>query len=284
MKRISPPDVAKSEAVQGWPPKRHFRSLFLSDVHLGAHGCRTHRLLEFLERNDADVIYLVGDFFDNWRRIRSKWSPVHDSVLRTLMERSRAGTRIVYVPGNHDEFFRRHYGIYFDRIEVVEQTFHTAADGKRYLVLHGDCCDVFVNRARWLARLGSHLDGLVRGLNAVVNRTRRALGREEWAAIENALARVNRLIRSRDRFEARLSALARSHSADGVVCGHFHRVALHDDFGVTYANCGDWLESCTAIAEEADGRLRVLEWRDRRAVAVPEEPMPEVEEASGLAV
>ncbi len=284
MKFVSPPSVDNSEAVTAWPARRHYRSLFLSDVHLGAYGCRTHLLLDFLERHDADVIYLVGDFFDNWRRIRSKWSPVHDAVIHTLIERSRAGTRIVYVPGNHDDFFRRHCGIYFDRIELVEQTFHTAADGKRYLVVHGDVCDVFVSRARWLSHLGSLLDGLVRGFNAIVNRVRHAMGRDEWLAIENGLARVNRFIRSRDRFEARLSALAQSHAADGVVCGHFHRAALHDDFGVTYANCGDWLESCTAIVEDADGQLRMIAWRNYRAAAAIETPLSEVEEASGLAI
>ena len=143
MNSISPADAcARARRRRPGLPQRRYRSLFLSDVHLGAHGCRTDRVLDFLQRNDAEVIYLVGDIFDGWRPIRAKWSAVHDAVIHTLMARSRAGTRIVYVPGNHDGFFRRHYGIYFDRIEVVEETVHVAADGRRYLVLHGDCCDV----------------------------------------------------------------------------------------------------------------------------------------------
>ncbi|MFO1143595.1 MAG: UDP-2,3-diacylglucosamine diphosphatase [Amaricoccus sp.] len=283
MKHISLDISGANQPAKAWPAQRRYRSLFLSDVHLGAHGCRADRVLDFLERHDADVIYLVGDFLDGWRPIRSRWSTVHDEVIRTLMARSRDGARIVYVPGNHDGFFRRHYGIYFDRIEVVEQTIHVAADGKRYLVVHGDCCDVFANKARWLSLVGSHVDGAVRGLNALLNRGRRALGFEDGKLITASVATFNRLIRRWDRFEVRLSALAQSQEVEGIVCGHFHRAALHADHGVVYANCGDWLESCTAIVEEADGHLRVLDWRGRRPVAA-EDPLPEAEDVPGLAI
>jgi UDP-2,3-diacylglucosamine pyrophosphatase LpxH len=257
MKSITLADLTPGEPVAAsvavWPPLRRYRSLFISDVHLGALGCRADRVLHFLERHDAETIYLVGDIFDGWRPIRSRWSAVHDAVIHTLMARSRAGARIVYVPGNHDRFFRRHYGVYFDRIEVVEETVHTAADGKRYLVTHGDGCDIFATKARWALQVGSHLDGAVRGLDALLNLARRGLGLPESVRIAEAVARVNRLIRHADRFEERLSARARARAVDGIVCGHFHRAALHDDFGVIYANCGDWLESCTAIVEEAPG-------------------------------
>lgn len=270
-----------------WPPARRYRSLFLSDVHLGARGCRTDRVLDFLARNDAETIYLVGDLFHGWRPLRVRWSAEHEAVLRTLAARARAGSRIVYLPGNHDAFFRRHYGSYFDRVEVVEETVHVAADGRRYLVLHGDCCDIFVRRARWLTRLGSQIDGAVRGIDAGLSRARRRPGPEDGRRVGAALARFNRLIRAGDRFEQRLSALAAERALDGIVCGHFHRAALHDDFGVVYANCGDWIDSCTAIAEEADGRLRVLDWRARAAPAAEDPadaPLTEVEEASGLAI
>ena len=147
MNKISPAAAASGEIVSPWPPQRRYRSLFLSDVHLGAPRLPRRPRARVPERNDAEVIYLVGDFFDGWRPIRAKWSAEHDAVIQTLIARSRDGTRIVYVPGNHDEMFRRHYGIYFDRIEVVEQIVHTAADGRRYLILHGDCCDVVFARA-----------------------------------------------------------------------------------------------------------------------------------------
>jgi UDP-2,3-diacylglucosamine pyrophosphatase LpxH len=284
MKSISLADLTPGERVAPWPPLRRYRSLFISDVHLGALGCRADRVLHFLERHDAEVIYLVGDIFDGWRPIRSRWSKVHDAVIHTLMARSREGSRIVYIPGNHDRFFRRHYGVYFERIEVVEDALHTAADGRRYLITHGDCCDIFATKARWALQVGSHLDGAVRGLDALLNLARRGLGLPESVLIAETVARVNRLIRHADRFEERLSERARAGKADGIVCGHFHRAALHDDFGVIYANCGDWLESCTAIVEEADGQLRVVDWRGRRPVAASEEPLAEVEEAPGLAI
>ncbi|MFO1208882.1 MAG: metallophosphoesterase family protein [Amaricoccus sp.] len=283
MKHISLDIPGANRPAKPWPAQRRYRSLFLSDVHLGARGCRADRVLDFLERHDAEVIYLVGDFLDGWRPIRSRWSAVHDDVIRTLMARSRAGARIVYVPGNHDGFFRRHYGIYFDRIEVVEQAIHTAADGRRYLVVHGDCCDVFANKARWLSLAGSRVDAAVRGLNALLNRGRRALGFDDGTLITDTVATVNRLIRRWDSFEVRLSALAQAQEVEGIVCGHFHRAALHEDHGVVYANCGDWLESCTAIVEEADGRLRVLDWRGRRP-ALADEPLPEAEDVPGLAI
>ena len=195
------------------------------------------------------------------------------------------GERIVYIPGNHDRFFRRHYGVYFERIEVVEDALHTAADGRRYLITHGDCCDIFATKARWALQVGSHLDGAVRGLDALLNLARRGLGLSESVLITETVARINRWIRHADRFEERLSELARSRKVDGVVCGHFHRAALHEDFGVIYANCGDWFESCTAIVEEPDGQLRVVDWRGRRPVAASEEErVSEVEEAPGLAI
>jgi len=283
MKTFIPSDFAEKDAVRPAPPRKRHRSLFLSDAHLGARGCRADRLLDFLQRNDADTIYLVGDFIDSWRPIWSKWPPEHGQVIRVLVARAQAGVRIVCVPGNHDAFLRRHYGIYFDRIEVVERTMHTAADGKRYLVVHGDACDYYANRLRWLARMGGVADASLRWVGAAINSLRRCLSLDETRTIEDALARINRVIRSGNKFEHRLSALASRHGADGIVCGHFHRTALHDDFGIIYANCGDWLESCTAIAEGADGRLGVIDWRERRAGRAPA-PQSEVEDIAELAV
>ena len=228
---------------------------------MGARGCQAGAFLDFLEHNHADVIYLVGDIFDNWQPMSKNWTPVHDAVVQTLMARADEGARIVYLPGNHDAFFRRHYGTYFDRIEVTEQAFHIAADGRRYLVLHGDCCDVFMRRARWLSRLASQAASMLRGLSNVVNRVRRVLGMDEFIVIEQAILRFNSVIRYGNRFEKRLARLAADYDQDGVVCGHYHKPALHEDFGVIYANCGDWIDSFTAIAEGPDGGLQLLRWR-----------------------
>jgi UDP-2,3-diacylglucosamine pyrophosphatase LpxH len=260
-------------------PQRRFRSLFLSDTHLGAKGCRADRLLDFLRRHDAEVIYLVGDIFDNEQPIRSNWSPVHDAVVQNLMNKVRQGGRIVYVPGNHDEAFRRHYGVYFNCIEVVERALHTAADGKRYLVVHGDCFDVVVSHARWLARIGNHVDGAVRSLNAILNKARRLCGLADWSLMEIILSHVNRLITGGERLKHGLTALARGHAASGVICGHFHRAAIHEEFGVVYANCGDWIESCTAIAEDADGHLQIINWKNPKTAPIHHEFISEAEAA-----
>lgn len=263
-------------------PRRRYRCLFLSDLHLGATGCQAERVLDFLDRHEAERIYLVGDVFDTWRPTGPRWSPAHDAILQLLMDRLREGSRITYIPGNHDEFFRRHYGTYFDRIELVEQTIHEAADGRRYLVLHGDCCDLVVRHAPWLSKLGSHLCGLARGLNAGVNRARRQLELGESDLIERVLLGALSLNRLGDRYEQRLVALGRAAGTDGVICGHFHKPALHDRFGLAYANCGDWLENCTALAEDHDGSLHLIGWK--RAYQAPtSEIAPEAEEAPTLA-
>lgn len=263
-------------------PRRHYRSLFISDIHMGARGCRIEEVVDFLTHVSADTIYLVGDIFDSWVPIGRNWTPAHDVAVRLVLDLAEAGSRIVYLPGNHDAFLRRHYGIYFDAIEVVEECTHRAADGTEYLVLHGDQCDIFQRRrARWISLLGAHVDSGLRGLSSMVNRVRRLMGRDEFIVIERALLRINSAIRYGRRFEKRLVKRAREGGYDGVICGHFHKPALHDDFGVIYANCGDWIDSFTAITEAADGRLHLLRWIPDEAPVMQEAPLHEGEDAAG---
>ncbi len=277
------PIVPRKFCKNGHKPKAHHKSLFISDLHIGAKGCRIDAILAFLRENTADTIYLVGDIFDNWQPIGRKWSPEHHEVIRILIERFEAGSKIIYTPGNHDAFFRQHYGTYFETVEVVEQKIHVAADGKSYLVVHGDCCDVFVGRARWLFRVGSAADGLVRGIDGAIKAVRRALDLEEWDWIERTLLRVNRMVRYGDRYEERLCSLARRAGADGVICGHFHEAALHDEHGITYANCGEWFDSCTAIVEDESGGFKLLSMRrpDVAMVAGQEGLSDEAAEVAG---
>lgn len=241
-------------------PARHHRALFLSDLHLGARGCRADCLLEFLDSVSADTIYLVGDVFDNLHPIPPHWQPSHDTVVQTLLDRARSGTRIIYLPGNHDEIVRRHYGTYFGCIEVVEQAFHRATDGRSYLVLHGDICDAPWQQWRMITRLGSRFDNALRGLDFWLNRLCRAFGGHDARRIEALLVWGNRLLHLGNGFEQRLTDMARNLGQDGVICGHFHKAALHDDAGMIYANCGDWVDSLTAIVEDAGGTLRLLRW------------------------
>ena len=240
---------------------KRYRALFISDVHLGTRGCQAEKLLNFLRHHDADTIYLVGDIVDGWA-LRSSWywPQAHNDVVQKLLRAARKGSRLIYIPGNHDEFLRGYYGTHFGGIEVVEQAIHTGADGRRYLVVHGDHFDLVVTQARWLALLGDRAYDTAIMLNRVFNAARRALGFPYWSLSQWLKMKVKNAVSYIGDYERALAADARRHAADGIICGHIHHAAIHDDFGVRYVNCGDWVESCTAVAEHADGRLEIIRW------------------------
>ena len=240
-------------------PER-FRTLFLSDFHLGTRGCQVRPLLNFLQSHDAETIYLVGDIIDGWRlQARWYWPDSHNDVLRCLMNKARRGTRLVYVPGNHDEFARAYCGGESSGdLEFADETIHEAADGKKYLVLHGDVFDPVQSKARWLAFLGDNAYVAALGINIVLNRIGRTLGLPYWSFSNWAKMRVKSAVNFIGHYEQAVANAAREHDVDGVVCGHIHRAALHEDFGIIYVNCGDWVESCTAVAEHFDGHFELL--------------------------
>jgi UDP-2,3-diacylglucosamine pyrophosphatase LpxH len=240
-------------------PQR-FRTLFLSDFHLGARGCQVRPLLNFLQTHDAETIYLVGDIIDGWRlQARWFWPDSHNDVLRCLMNKARRGTRLVYLPGNHDEFARAYcLGESSGDLEFANETVHQAADGKKYLILHGDVFDPVQSKARWLAFLGDNAYVAALGINIVLNRIGRALGLPYWSFSNWAKMRVKGAVNFIGHYEQAVAKAARQHEVDGVVCGHIHRAALHEDFGIVYVNCGDWVESCTAVVEHFDGRFELI--------------------------
>lgn len=247
-------------------PHRH-RALFLSDLHLGTIGCRAEVILTFLEQNTADVIYLVGDIFDLWDPLFLRWGDAHGQIVTLLRARAEAGARLVYLAGNHDR--RMLSGPVQDSritlpVEPVTAAAHVAADGRRYLVLHGDVCDARFLRFHLLTRIGSRADSLLRLVDGGLRRMRLCIGPDGRGPIEWALSAVNDLLYRGRRHERRLVALARAGGHDGVICGHFHIAAMHEDFGLLYVNCGDWVDSFTAVAEGADGTLRLLS-----AIAAP---------------
>jgi UDP-2,3-diacylglucosamine pyrophosphatase LpxH len=241
-------------------PQRHFPVMFLSDLHLGSRACRDQALLEFLQGHTADAIYLVGDIIDTWLPLGVHWTRAQQQVLAILLDRARRGTRLIYTPGNHDAFFRRFAGQDMLGIEVALRIVHEAADGRRYLVVHGDESDVFDRLFPRLSRLGTRIDSGVRGLIGALNRRRARAGLPEWALVDRLVKGFNDFVRSCDAFEERLADLARAHGTDGIICGHFHKPALHSDHGVAYANCGDWVENSTALVETASGRLLLIDW------------------------
>jgi UDP-2,3-diacylglucosamine pyrophosphatase LpxH len=250
---------------------RKFRTLFISDVHLGTKGCQAERLLDFMRYHDADTIYLVGDIVDGWA-LRSSWywPQAHNDVVQKMLRQARKGARIIYIPGNHDEFLRgEYYGTHFGGIEVVENAIHDGADGKRYLVIHGDLFDLVVTQARWLALLGDKAYELAITLNRIFNIIRRNLGFPYWSLSQWLKLKVKNAVNYIGDFERTLSEEAKRHKADGVICGHIHHAAIHDLFGVRYLNCGDWVESCTAIVEHHDGRFEIIPWTGREPAQLP---------------
>jgi UDP-2,3-diacylglucosamine pyrophosphatase LpxH len=252
----------------------HVRALFLSDVHLGTRTAQAARLLDFLKHCEADVIYLVGDIIDFWRVRRGPhWPQSHNDVLQKLMRRVRKGTRLVLVPGNHDECLRDYAGMQFGGVEIHRDILHTTARGRRYLVLHGDEFDVVVRTARWLALLGDHGYEFALWLNHPLNWVRRHLGFGYWSLSAYLKYRVKKAVAFIGAFEEAVALEARRRCADGVICGHIHHASDRNFHGTHYLNCGDWVESCTAVIETRDGDLRVIRWaeteRDSPARALP---------------
>lgn len=239
-------------------PRRKLRSLFVSDLHLGARGSRAEAFLSFLQETEAETIYLVGDILDIWHIGTVHWSETHDAILAELKARARAGIRVVYLPGNHDVAMKRYYGAPCDGFELVESVIHVAADGQRYLVLHGDQCDARIFRWHVMTRIGSRADAALRGADAWLRRQLRVSS--DRGMIEALISGVNALMTIGNHFESRLIELARGAGVDGVICGHFHKPALHESGGLLYANCGDWIDSQTALIENHDGALGVLQW------------------------
>lgn len=251
---------------------RRVRTLFLSDVHLGTKGSQAGKLIEFLQRVDADTIYLVGDILDGWRlRENWYWPQDHNDLVQKLLMKIRDGARIIYLPGNHDEFLRDFLNLTFGRVQLVDQTNHVAADGKSYLILHGDQFDVVVKDAPWLAHLGDWAYRAVMKLNGIVNFVRRRLGKPYWSLSAWAKNKVKNAVNAVGRFEQVLSDEARKAGANGIICGHIHHAADRMIGDVRYLNTGDWVESCTALIEEESGEIRLIRYADLVAAEAAEQ-------------
>ncbi len=238
-----------------------FRTVFLSDLHLGSRGCQAELVLDFLSTVDCATLYLVGDIVDGWRLSRGWfWPAAHDAVAQRVLQLARRGVRVVYVPGNHDEFAKRYCGLTFGGVEVLRDTVHVAADGRRYLVTHGDDFDGVVLRARWLALFGDWAYRALLRANTLWNICRRRMGLGYWSFAAFLKGHVRQASAFVDDFERALARAARERGCEGVVCGHIHHPALRDIDGVRYVNDGDWVESCTAAVEHACGRMEILHW------------------------
>ncbi len=242
---------------------RRFRTLFISDVHLGSKPAKADYLIDFLRFHEAETIYLVGDIVDGWRLKRSwHWPQAHNDVVQKLLRQARKGTKINYIAGNHDEFLRGFQGTHFGGVEVMDRTVHEAANGKRYLVIHGDQFDSIVHSVRWLAYLGDFAYDASIVVNRIVARVRRVFGMPYWSFSSWAKVRVKKAVNFISAFQTLVADEARRSEVDGVICGHIHHATMEDIAGIRYINTGDWVESCTAVAEHSDGTFEVIHWRD----------------------
>lgn len=238
-----------------------FRTVFVSDVHLGSAGCQAARLLEFLARIRAETLYLVGDIVDMESLARRfYWPQAHNDVLRELLRHARRGTRLIYVPGNHDIAARGYAGLNFGHIEIRREAVHQSAQGQRLLVMHGDALDRHLDRNTWLCRLGAFAYRHLLHLNGHVNRWRERAGLGYWPLASALKHRSRSALAYMIRFRQAAIAHARSRGFDGCVLGHIHRPEVAGHHGTIYMNCGDWVEHCTALVERDDGRFELLDW------------------------
>ncbi len=243
--------------------KRRYRTVWISDVHLGTPGCKAEHLVDFLKHTECDTLYLVGDIIDGWK-LRGSWfwPQEHTNVIRKLLTKSKRGTKVYYITGNHDEFLRKFVGFRLEigNIQILNERVHTTADGRRLLVTHGDAFDVITRYHRWIAVSGDMAYELMMRANYWVNRTRRVLGMPYWSLSAFAKNSVKSAVNIVSEYEQSVAHECKRRGLDGVVCGHIHHAEIRDIDGVSYLNCGDWVESCTALAENQDGEIEIIRW------------------------
>lgn len=252
-------------------PKQH-RTLWISDVHLGTRNCQARALLDFMAHNEAETVYLIGDIIDGWQlKKRWYWPQTHNDVIQKLLRKARKGTRIVYITGNHDMFIRefienldegdrRIPSIEMGGIEFVDEVIHTTADGRKIWILHGDLFDGVVQNMQWLAKIGDELYMFALKANRWLNLWRAKMGWEYWSLSQFLKDRVKNAVAYIDSFETAVATEAQRRGCQAVLCGHIHKAQMRDINGVTYLNSGDWVESLTAVAEDAQGQLSIIEW------------------------
>ena len=243
--------------------RRRFRTIWISDVHLGTRGCNAGLLIDFLDHVDSEQLYLVGDIIDGWRlKKKFYWPASHNDIVWRILKRAKRGTKITYIPGNHDEMFRQFTGLNFGGVHIRRQAVHETADGRRLLVLHGDEFDAIMLSHRWLAYLGDAAYHAMMVLSGWVNFWRRKLDMPYWSLSKHAKHKVKNAVEFISDFEGIVSKEAGSRGVDGVVAGHIHTAEMRTIDGVEYYNDGDWVEGCTALVEHFDGTMEILHWAD----------------------
>ena len=262
-----------------------YRSIFVSDVHLGTKDCQADKLNNFLKHNSCDTLYLVGDIIDAWKIQQNKWrwKQSHTNVVRRVLGHAKRGTRVIYVAGNHDEFLRPMipYGFSFGLIEIHNQTEHIGSDGKRYLVIHGDLFDGITRLAPWIAFLGDRAYDIILSLNSRVNWIRHRMGFGYFSLSKFLKHKVKRAVDFVFKFEENLANYCKKRGFDGVICGHIHHAEIKEINGVTYMNDGDWVESCTALVEHHNGQWEIITWTKEKDDVVTDNDSSSREQSTG---
>ncbi|UCH47944.1 MAG: UDP-2,3-diacylglucosamine diphosphatase [Betaproteobacteria bacterium] len=248
-----------NDAPEAWTTR--YRTIWISDIHLGTPGCQAERLLDFLRHHDSDRLYLVGDIIDGWQlKRRWYWTQAHNDVVQKVLRKVRKGTRVTYIAGNHDEAARQFLGLAFGGIEIQDEAVHTMADGRKFLVIHGDLYDAVVLYAKWLAIIGDHLYTFILKLNRWFNHIRAKLGFRYWSLSNYLKHKTKNAVNFMTKFEEAVAREARERGFQGVICGHIHKPQIKQIDGVTYCNDGDWVESLSALVETYEGELKIIEW------------------------
>lgn len=254
-------DLPEPPDPKGLRPKRRYRTVWISDVHLGTRGCNADMLVSFLRSVETETLYLVGDIIDGWRLKKGwYWPDAHNEVLRRILKMAHRGTRVVFICGNHDEMLRPYAGLTFGGVELLLDAIHTTADGRRLLVVHGDAFDAIVLYHRWLAFLGDKAYELMLRVNTTFNAVRRRMHLPYWSLSAYLKKRVKNAVQFITRYEEAVAHAAAERGVDGVVCGHIHSAEIRQFGAITYYNDGDWVESCTALVEDFSGQMSIIDW------------------------
>jgi UDP-2,3-diacylglucosamine pyrophosphatase LpxH len=246
----------------------HYRSIFISDLHIGSTQCQADVLLDFLKYNESDLLYLVGDIIDFWALSKKVyWPREHNTIIQKVLRKARHGTRVIYVPGNHDENVREYDEFVFGDIVVRNSIIHETAAGKRLLVVHGDEYDTIAKYHRWIAKLGSKGYDFLLELNRLLRNLRRLFGIQSHFSLAAFVKfKVKNAVQFISDYEESIVATLEDEGLDGVICGHIHHAEIKDMDGFLYLNTGDFVETCTAIVEHQDGRLELIRWQKRDPV------------------
>jgi UDP-2,3-diacylglucosamine pyrophosphatase LpxH len=264
---------------------RHYRAIWISDIHLGTSGCQAECLLDFLRHFESDRLYLVGDILDGWQLRKGwYWPQAHNDVVQKVLRKARKGTHVVYIAGNHDEMVRQFIGMHFGDIEIADEAVHTLLDGRKLWVVHGDLFDGVMQHARWLALVGDTAYTIILKLNRWFNAVRHRLGFSYWSLSQYLKQKVKKAVNFITAFEEAVIDEARRRGYQGVVCGHIHKAEMREINGMLYCNDGDWVESMTALVETLDGELQLIHWPHRGTVksddaVAPHDAEPELAKA-----